>query len=208
MNTTINQFVVKSIQINLKHQPVAVFLLGANGSGKSSLRSYLDLADIQTNIDPDALNRIAKLRYHEHHLLFASKQAIKLYKNAIENGLNVCMESTFSGQSIIQRVNLAKCKGYYVQCYFMGLSDVNLNIERVKQRVLRGGHDIDQVLIEKRFTESVDNLVAYSNLFDELHVIDNSDEYYRVQFSCYQGRFVLYEPMEAWAKNIHQRLQN
>ena len=71
-----------------------------------------------------------------------------------------------------------------------------------------GGHDIDRALIEKRFTESVDNLIVYSDLFDEFHVIDNSEEYYRIQFSCYQKRFVLYEPMVVWANKIHQRLHD
>ena len=95
------------------------------------------------------------------------------------------MESTFSGQTVIQRVNLAKQQGYFVQCYFVGLTDLALHVGRFQQRVLKGGHDIAKHLIEKRFTESVYHLVTYHDLFDDLYVIDNSLDCYRIQFSRY-----------------------
>ncbi|GGF87800.1 MULTISPECIES: zeta toxin family protein [Cysteiniphilum] len=206
MNTTINHFVMQSIQVSADNAPIAIFLLGANGSGKSSLRAYLDLSNIQTNIDPDALNRIAMLKNKDNPLIFASKQAITLYKAALDNSLNTCMESTFSGKSILSRILRAKQQGYRTVCYFMGLESVELNIERVAHRVKKGGHDIATELIIKRYDESVANLINHHYLFDELHVIDNSLDYYRLQFSRYQDQAVQYEKILPWANGIYRQI--
>lgn len=206
MNITINHFVMQSIQVSSDNVPVAIFLLGANGSGKSSLRAYLDLSNIQTNIDPDALNRIAMLKNKHNPLIFASKQAITLYKTALDNSLNTCMESTFSGKSILSRILRAKHQGYRTVCYFMGLERVELNIERVADRVKNGGHNIATDLIIKRYDESVANLINHHHLFDELHVIDNSLDYYRLQFSRYQAQTVQYQQMLFWAQKIYQKI--
>lgn len=206
MNTNLNHYIISKIQLNYSEQPVAVFLLGANGSGKSSLRSFLNLAEIQTNIDPDALNRIAKYKHADNHLIFASKQALSLFSNAVNNSLNVCMESTLSGKSAMRRIELAKSKGYHVIAYFVGLSDVNINIERVRQRVLVGGHDIDRNLIINRYQTSIDNLLLCQNYIDELHVIDNSKSYYELQFSKYAKQVVQYDSMVDWSKNIYKKL--
>ena len=206
MNTNLNHFIISRVQINYSHQPVAVFLLGANGSGKSSLRSYLNLADVQSNIDPDSLNRIAKYSHKDNHFIFASKQAIRLFANALNNNLNVCMESTLSGKSAMHRISLAKSKGYYVIAYFVGLSDVNTNIERVRQRVAAGGHDIERNLIIRRYQKSIDNLLTCYQFIDELHVIDNSKSYYELQFSKYRAQIVKYDLMSNWAKNIYAEI--
>ncbi|WP_192483900.1 MULTISPECIES: zeta toxin family protein [Cysteiniphilum] len=206
MNTTINHFVMQSIQVSADNAPIVIFLLGANGSGKSSLRAYLDLSNIQTNIDPDALNRIAMLKNKDNPLIFASKQAITLYKTALENSLNTCMESTFSGKSILNRIMRAKQQGYHTVCYFMGLECVELNIERVAHRVKKGGHDIATELIVKRYDESVANLINHHHLFDELHVIDNSLDYYRLQFSHYKDQVVQYDKILPWANGIYKQI--
>ena len=170
------------------------------------LRSFLNLAEIQTNIDPDALNRIAKYKHADNHLIFASKQALRLYSHAISNSLNVCMESTLSVKSAMRRIALAKSKGYRVIAYFVGLSDVEINIERVRQRVLAGGHHIERNLIINRYQKSIDNLLLCHNLIDELHVIDNSKSYYELQFSRYAKQFVKYDSMAKWPKNIYKQL--
>ncbi len=208
MNTNLNHSIISKIQINYTHQPIAVFLIGTNGSGKSSLRTFLNLAEIQTNIDPDALNRIAKYSRAANHLIYASKQALRLFSSAINNNLNVCMESTLSGKSAMRRIEIAKSKGYYVIAYFVGLSDVNINIERVRQRVLAGGHDIELNLIKSRYKKSVDNLLFCNKFIDELHVIDNSQSYYQLQFSKYAEQTIKYDSMENWSETIYKYLND
>ena len=49
--------------------------------------------------------------------------------------------------------------------------------ERIKNRVLRGGHDIPEKIVEKRYNESLENLSKVLNKFDNVTVYDNTKEY-------------------------------
>ncbi len=203
MDHAVNQFQIDKIQISYENIPLAVFLLGANGSGKSTLRNYLNLSDIQTNIDPDVLNRVFKLRYPDSYLIESAKQALTMYNQGVSSGLNICIESTLSGRGTIERIKAAKANGYFIVAYFVGLESLELNIERVRQRVLSGGHNIPTETITRRYTESINNFIKCIHLFDEVHIIDNSDKSYNLQISKFSDKLVSYiDDIEPWVSNI------
>ncbi len=184
-----NRVVIDSLQSlsaeqnrDYSKRSVAIFLIGTNGSGKSSLRHYLDLSNIATNIDPDDL----KLKQGGNHNI-AARQAIDYFAMAIKYKSNICRESTLSGRTILEAIKKAKSLGYYVIGYFIGLTSVDLNIERIKQRVAKGGHYIEDKLVIKRYHESLNNLSDIFEQFDELHVVDNSGRYFSPQFSIIKG---------------------
>ncbi len=183
MNKIINQQIIDQVQIDYNNIPLAVFLVGTNGCGKSSLRSYLNLSDIQTNIDPDFLNKIYQGKYPRCYQIEAGKQAIKMYEQALKQGFNLCLESTLAGKGTMQRIIAAKRAGYYTIAYYIGLNSVELNLERIAMRVARGGHDIPVRTVRKRFLESESNLVYIKENFDVIHVIDNSEEYFKLEYS-------------------------
>lgn len=54
-------------------------------------------------------------------------------------------------------------------------------------RVAGGGHDIAEALVRKRYFESADNLLKVIPSIDVLHVVDNSDAYFRQQFNVVDG---------------------
>lgn len=200
MNHHKNQQMIDTIQLDYNNIPLAVFLIGTNGSGKSSLRNYLNLTDIQTNIDPDVLNKIYKTKYPQTYYIESAKQALKMYDNALNNGLNICLESTLAGRGTMERIKSAKSKGYYVIGFYIGLNSVELNLERIKIRVDRGGHDIPEKTVRRRFYESADNLVKIKDSFDILHVIDNSGDFFSLQYSVIGDCLTKsVEKMENWS---------
>ena len=203
MNHVINQALIDEIQPHYTDTPLAIFLIGANGSGKSTLRKYLNLSDIQTNIDPDVLNRIFKTRYPENYLIESARQALNMYNEGIKSRLNICIESTLSGCGTTNRIKLAKDSGYHVIGYFVGLTNVDLNLERIRNRVTHGGHNIPEIMVRRRYIESTHNLVQVQNLFNELHLIDNSGEAYNMQISKYGNRVIQHTAnLEQWAQNL------
>jgi predicted ABC-type ATPase len=59
---------------------------------------------------------------------------------------------------------------------FFWLNSENLAIERVRGRVLQGGHHIETDIIRRRYKRGISNLLnIYIPLVDELLVFDNSD---------------------------------
>lgn len=209
MNKDLNQDSIGQIQLNYNNIPVAVFLLGPNGSGKSSLRRYLDLSDIQTNIDPDMLNRVYKDKFPNTYTVAAAKKALMMYDDGLKNGLNICLESTLAGHGTMLRIMAAKKLGYYTIAYYIGLNSVELNLERIALRVLHGGHDIPEDKVRKRFTESGQNLIKSKNSFDEIHIIDNSGKYFQLQHSIVQNKIIQYKtPKEEWANKLFKDLKD
>ena len=207
MNHIINQQIVNQIQLRYDNIPLAVFLVGTNGSGKSSLRNYLNLSDIQSNIDPDVLNRVYRAKYPDNYQIEAGKQALKMYDDALSKGLNICLESTLAGRGTMQRIIAAKHAGYFTLAYYIVLNSVELNLERIAQRVASGGHDIPENIVRRRFHESSDNLVLIKDYLDEIYLLDNSEANFSLQSSLIAGNKTNYlKSSQEWAQQLIQRL--
>lgn len=204
---TINQQIIEPIQLRYDNIPLAVFLVGTNGSGKSSLRNYLNLSDIQSNIDPDVLNRVYRAKYPQTYQVEAGKRALKMYDDALKNGLNICLESTLAGRGTMQRVIAAKQAGYFTVAYYIGLNSVELNLERIAMRVARGGHDIPENTVRRRFYESANNLALVKDYFDEIYLLDNSHAYFNLQYARLNGNNLpQVQLLEAWASELINKL--
>lgn len=207
INSVINQEIIKQIQLNYANIPLVVFLLGTNGSGKSSLRNYLNLSDIQSNIDPDVMNRIYSAKYPQAYHIEAGRQALKMYDETLASGLNVCLESTLAGHGTMQRIIRAKQLGYFTIAYYVGLNSVELNLERIAIRVAGGGHNIPELTVRRRYNELPAKLASVKNYFDIIHVVDNSENYFRLQYSVLNQDITKYcKEQESWASNLLRKL--
>jgi len=67
-------------------------------------------------------------------------------------------------------------QGIEVRVWYAGLRSPELHIARVKQRHARGGHDIEEADIRRRYDTSRVNLVRLLPKLTELRVYDNSAE--------------------------------
>ena len=80
-----------------------------------------------------------------------------------------------AGKIMLTRIKDAQQKGYFVTLVFFWLNNVELAIERVKMRVLDGGHDIPEETIRKRYKSGIANLIKlYIPVCDYWMVLNNS----------------------------------
>lgn len=76
---------------------------------------------------------------------------------------------------ITQLINKAKQFGYQVTLIFFWLDTPDLAIERVKTRVLEGGHDIPNPVIIRRYYSGIKNLFEiYIPICDYWMIFNNS----------------------------------
>ena len=69
----------------------------------------------------------------------------------------------------------AQSKNYTVTLLFFWLQNVDLAIERVKTRVIEGGHNIETEVIKRRYINGIKNLFTiYLSIVDEVLIYDNS----------------------------------
>ncbi len=67
-------------------------------------------------------------------------------------------------------------KGFRVTLLFFWLQSIDLAKERVKTRVLEGGHNIEPEIIARRYNRGIDNLFkVYLPIIDGLLIFDNSE---------------------------------
>lgn len=64
--------------------------------------------------------------------------------------------------------------------FYVGLKSSELAKERIAARVKKGGHSIPDEDVDRRYTESLNNLQKAIGLCDLVSVYDNSDNFRRI----------------------------
>ncbi|MDD2157673.1 zeta toxin family protein [Glaesserella parasuis] len=190
----------------MHNKSLAIFYCGTNGAGKSTLRSFnrdsvqivIDSDHIAMQINPDN-PRLADIE--------AGRKAIELFKFAIRHNISFSMESTLSGKSILQRMELAK-KNFYTRLNYVGVDDPKINIARVKARVKAGGHFIDEETIKRRYQISRENLIQAILLNDETFIYDNSSDSPKIQLVISANKTVtkLADKLPQWCEDLVNEL--
>lgn len=94
----------------------------------------------------------------------------------VNQGVDFSFETVMSHAAKVHFLKFARERGYLIYVYYIATSESLINVERVKNRVSLGGHDVPQVLIEKRYLKSLANLKLAVDIADRAFVIDNSSE--------------------------------
>ena len=93
----------------------------------------------------------------------------------IEKKENFAFETTLASRCFVRTIKTARDNGYVVKVIFFWLHSVELARERVLQRVIRGGHNVDQMVIERRYHAGMNNFFnLYMPVSDEWIIVDNS----------------------------------
>lgn len=112
----------------------------------------------------------------ESKRISAGKEVIKSVNKYIKEGKDFSIETTLAGGNAIRQMHKAKTMGYQITMFYVALSNVNQNIERVAMRVKNGGHDIPTEDILRRNKTSFEHLYKYAKMMDNLLLIDNSKD--------------------------------
>ncbi|BBY43854.1 hypothetical protein MCEL_21490 [Mycolicibacterium celeriflavum] len=104
----------------------------------------------------------------------AWRQGTRLLERAIHERLDLALETTLGGSTIARLLSEAASERIEVRIWYVGLSSADAHVERVRQRVRSGGHDIPEADIRRRWRHSRQNLVQLLPVLAELRVYDNS----------------------------------
>lgn len=150
---------------------------GVNGVGKSSFTGVLKerTTDLGVIIDVDKIT--AELG---GDLLIDGKASINKIDDCIAKRISFTQETTLSGRRTENTAKKVKDLGYHVRLFYVGLDTVEESLERIKNRVKRGGHDIPNDNVAKRFQgrwEAVSKVLPYC---DEAEFYDNDNGFVKV----------------------------
>jgi predicted ABC-type ATPase len=155
-------------------------LAGTNGAGKSSIGGATIRARGGEYFNPD--EAAARIRLAQPHLSATQANSAawhegkRLLQHAIAKGLDYSFETTLGGKSFATLLKAAADKGYEVRVWYVGLASPEQHLARVKARVKKGGHDIPEADIRRRFDQSRLQLIELLPSLHELRIYDNSLE--------------------------------
>ncbi|MBN1040475.1 MULTISPECIES: zeta toxin family protein [Clostridium] len=155
---------------------------GVNGAGKTSIYKsiYYDINKDEKRINTDEMVAIIGSWQDNNLQIKCAREAVKLIKYYIENGISFNQETTLSGKSIIKNIKKAKLSGFYINMNYIGVETPEIAKERVSIRVSQGGHGIPNETIEKRYYESLENLEDVFNICNEINIYDNTQKFKRI----------------------------
>lgn len=159
-----------------KAQPAIVVAAGTNGAGKSStIQPFIEgSGGAYFNPDQYAGALIA------HGMPAADANALAWARGfaqlcrAVEDGTAYVFETTLGGHSIPYQLMRALAFGRRVVILYVGLISPELHLQRIRERVTRGGHDIPEHKVRARYDDSRRNLLSFIGTRATIRVWDNS----------------------------------
>ncbi len=150
---------------------------GVNGVGKSSFTGVLkeQSTDLGYIIDVDKIT--AELG---GNALIGGKAALSKIRDCISRGVSFTQETTLSGYKTEATAKQVKELGYRVRLFYVALDTAQESLERIQNRVNRGGHDIPHDDVLRRFSgrwEAVAKVLPYC---DEAEFYDNGNGFVKV----------------------------
>lgn len=165
-------------KLELVAAPRIYVLAGVNGAGKSSLGGAAVRASGGDYFNPDEAARALMAANSRLTQSEANGEAWLIGKNllekAIANRLDFAFESTLGANTIPALLRQAAREGFEVHVWYAGLSSPELHLARVQSRVRKGGHDIAEADIRRRYEHSRLHLIDLLPHIASLRVYDNS----------------------------------
>jgi predicted ABC-type ATPase len=153
---------------------------GPNGSGKTSIYDNADIEDFGRSvwiINPDALaKRIRDIEGLEP--LPANVEAVRRIEQwlyaSVKAHQTVGVETVLSTPKYRDLVLAAKKQKFTIRLIYVLLNSPQLNLERVRLRVAKGGHDVPTEKIFERRERSLAQLPWFLGQADDAWLFDNS----------------------------------
>ena len=157
--------------------PNVYIIAGPNGAGKTTFaREFLpNYADCRNFINADLIAEGISPFLPEAAAVRAGRLMLEEIRLAMRRGADFGFETTLSGRSHLKLVRQLKKLRYNVHFFYLWVPSVELALLRIRERVSRGGHDVPEAVVRRRFVRSIRNfLVDYRPLADHWILFDNS----------------------------------
>jgi predicted ABC-type ATPase len=157
--------------------PGVVALAGPNGAGKSTTGPPLlkDTLGVTQFVNADLIAEGLAAFDPAGAALTAGKIMLSRIQELADSRTTFAFETTLAGRSSARwLLDLIK-KGYLFHIVFLWLPSPEFALERVRDRVRRGGHAVPEQTVRRRFQMGLTNFFSlYQPMADTWRIFDNS----------------------------------
>ena len=148
-------------------RPTVLAFAGPNGSGKSIITTQMPHYGVYINADD------MKKEYGLTELEAAQKEEA-LRNKLVEGKADFSFETVLSTGRSLLLLQKARERGYEVQCIYALTCKADINVARVRGRVLEGGHGVPEDKIRSRYIKALKLLPQIIDVCDRILIYDNS----------------------------------
>jgi predicted ABC-type ATPase len=166
---------------------------GCNGAGKTTA-SYTVLPEMlncKEFVNADEIAKGLSPFQPEKVSIEAGKIMLTRIRELLKKNIDFAFETTLATRMYARLIREAKENGYFVTLLYFWLNTPELALERVRTRVLTGGHDVQPDVVRRRYFNGLTNLPKlYLPICDYWMLIDNSQPPYEIVAEGYRTESV------------------
>ncbi|PQO36532.1 zeta toxin family protein [Blastopirellula marina] len=158
-----------------KQPPSVIVIAGPNGAGKSTLAPYLlrDYLDVRDFVNADVIAQGLSAYDPDAVAIEAGRIMVARLQELAHQRKSFAWETTLASRSYAKRLSKLKASGFQTHLVFIGLPDPEIAVQRVAARVARGGHNIPDEVIRRRYWAGLANLVdLYLPIVDSCDIVN------------------------------------
>ena len=161
-------------------------IAGPKGAGQTTAAYSIlpEILDVKEFVNADEIARGISPFNVESVAIQAGKIMLQRIEQLIDLKQSFCIETTLTTKSYLKTIENAKQQGYHITLVYIWLSTVELAIERVNDRVAKGGHNIPKEIIERRYIKGMQNLPKFMEAAFDWYLLDNSKSFYKIVAKC------------------------
>ena len=163
--------------------PRLYILSGCNGSGKTTASYTLlpEMLECTQFVNSDEFAKSLSPFNPSEASVVASRYMLMRIEYLLDRKEDFSIETTLATRSLVGIINNAKEIGYTVTLLYFWLNSPELAVQRVRNRVLAGGHNIPENVIRRRYIMGLDYFFkTYMPMSDRWILADNSTSPFKV----------------------------
>jgi predicted ABC-type ATPase len=186
--------------------PVLTVFAGPNGSGKSSLIRQVEFEGRENLLEPDAIARRIHPELPERAGISAGREVLRRSAEYLRATESFAIETTLAGNWTNDAIRAALERSFFTRLFYICLDNPERSIQRVRERVAQGGHDVPDSDVRRRYSRSLANARGVLRIVHQGLVFDNSGAEPRPVFEMRKGGlFNWADEIPAWAATLLER---